>query len=106
MTMIACAFLQSRRLKAAGTEKSISGPPPRPSLPAIRQAILDLFAPPPTRSPHCEKLLTNPGKSNLPKQCQDAVVRSIRLFPEAISAPLAHRHKPAWLFSRERDQRQ
>jgi hypothetical protein len=27
----------------SGTEKSVSGPPPQPSMPAIRQAILDLF---------------------------------------------------------------
>jgi hypothetical protein len=42
MTMIAYVFLQSRRIKAAGRKK-IGGPPPRPSMPAIRQAILDLL---------------------------------------------------------------
>jgi SRSO17 transposase len=47
MTMIAYAFLQSRRLQAAGRKKRVSGPPPQPSMPAIRQAILDLFARPP-----------------------------------------------------------
>ena len=58
MTMIAYAFLQSRRLKAAGRKKKVAGPPPQPSMPAIRQAILDLFArPPPRRCPHCEMLL-------------------------------------------------
>ena len=58
MTMIAYAFLQSRRLKAAGRKKRIAGPPPQPSMPAIRQAILDLFArPPPMRCPHCAKPL-------------------------------------------------
>jgi hypothetical protein len=37
-------------------------------MPAIRQAILDLFArPPPTRCPHCEKLLIGPAEPNLPK---------------------------------------
>ncbi len=52
MTMIAYAFLQSRRLKAAGRKKRVSGPPPQPSMPAIRQAILDIFArPPPRRCP-------------------------------------------------------
>lgn len=67
MTMIAYAFLQSRRLKAAG-RKRIAGPPPQPSMPAVRQAILDLFAqPPPRRCPHCEKLLVDPSKTKLPE---------------------------------------
>ena len=65
MTMIAYAFLRTRRLKAAGREKSVGVPPPQPSMPAIRQAILDLFAwPPPRRCPHCEKLLAEPYKPN------------------------------------------
>ena len=56
MTMIAYAFLQSRSLKAAGRKKRIGGPPPQPSIPAIRQAILDLFPrPPPLRCPPCER---------------------------------------------------
>jgi hypothetical protein len=60
MTMIAYAFLQSRRLKAAGRKKRISGPPPQPSMPAIRQAILDLFArPPPRQCPHCDMFLAD-----------------------------------------------
>lgn len=68
MTMIAYAFLQSRRLKAAGRKKRIGGPPPQPSMPAIRQAILELFArPPPRRCPHCEKLFVDPSESKLPK---------------------------------------
>jgi hypothetical protein len=37
-------------------------------MPAIRQAILDLFArPPPRRCPHCEKLFVDPGEPKLPK---------------------------------------
>jgi SRSO17 transposase len=68
MTMIAYAFLQARRLKAAGRKKKSRGTTPQPSMPAIRQAILGLFArPPPTRCPHCERLLTAPFKPNLPK---------------------------------------
>src|SRR6202051_4461945 len=68
MTMIAYAFLQSRRLKAAGRKKRVAEPPPQPSMPAIRQAILNLFArPPPRRCPHCEMLLTETTKKNLPK---------------------------------------
>jgi SRSO17 transposase len=68
MTMIAYAFLQSRRLQAAGRKKRIGGPPPQPSMPAIRQAILDLFArPPPLRCPHCEKLLADAVDPKMPK---------------------------------------
>src|ERR1700694_4969014 len=59
MTMIAYAFLQSRRLKAAGPGVFFPPPPPQPSMPAIRQAILDHFArPPPLRCPHCDRLFT------------------------------------------------
>ena len=68
MTMIAYAFLQSRRLKTAGRKKRIGGPPPQPSMPAIRQAILNLFArAPPTYCPHCSKLLATTSTNNLPK---------------------------------------
>jgi SRSO17 transposase len=68
MTMIAYAFLQSRRLKAAGRKKRISGPPPQPSMPAIRQAILDLFArPPPRQCPHCDRFLADIAKPKVPK---------------------------------------
>ena len=64
MTMMAYAFLQTRRLAAAGRKKRVAGPPPQPSLPAVRQAILDLFArPPPRRCPHCEKLLARRRRS-------------------------------------------
>jgi len=56
MTMIAYAFLQHRRLRAARRKKRINGPPPQPTLPAERHAILELFArPPPQRCPHCRK---------------------------------------------------
>ena len=56
MTMIAYAFLQHRRLKTARREKKINGPPPQPTLPAVRHAILELIArPPPQRCPHCRK---------------------------------------------------
>ena len=55
-------------IKAAGRKKRVGGPPPQPSMPALRQAILDLFARPPTRQcPHCEKPLTDPIAPNLPK---------------------------------------
>jgi SRSO17 transposase len=68
MTMIAYAFLQSRRLTAAGRKKRVGGPPPQPTMPAIRQAILNLFArPPPTRCPHCHEPLGASPTRNLPK---------------------------------------
>ena len=68
MTMIAYAFLQTRRLKAAGRKKRIGEPPPQPSMPAIRQAILDLFArPPPLRCPRCRMLFAQARNPNLPK---------------------------------------
>jgi hypothetical protein len=50
MPMIADAFLQFRRLKAAGLKEGIDGPPPRPAVPAVRNAILNLFAKPPPQS--------------------------------------------------------
>jgi SRSO17 transposase len=69
MTMIAYAFLQSRRLKAAGGKKSRGPPPqPKPSMPAVRLAILDAFArSPPTRCPHWRRLIAKLNKPNLPK---------------------------------------
>ena len=60
MTMIAYAFLQHRRLAAARRKKRISGPPPQPTLPAVRHAILELFARrPPQRCPHCRIWICN-----------------------------------------------
>ena len=56
MTMIAYAFLQHRRLAKAGRGKRIGGPPPQPSLPAVRHAIANLMPrSPPHRCPHCRK---------------------------------------------------
>lgn len=68
MTMIAYTFLQSRRLTAAGRKKRVSGPPPQPSMPAVRQAILNIFTrPPPTRCPHCHELLAVARTRKVPK---------------------------------------
>ena len=37
-------------------KKRSNGPPPHPTLPAVRQAILERIArPPPQRCPHCRK---------------------------------------------------
>jgi hypothetical protein len=41
-------------------EKRIDGPPPQPTLPAVRQAILELIAQPlKQRCPHCQKWICN-----------------------------------------------
>ena len=59
MTMIAYAFLQHRRLAQAGRKKRINGPPPQPSLPAVRQAIVELIVQPrPQRCPYCRKQIS------------------------------------------------
>jgi hypothetical protein len=71
MTCIAFAYLQHRRLKAAGRGKKVvpNGPPPQPSLPEIRRAIIaKLFAPPaiPYRCPHCHRRILQHA-SKVPK---------------------------------------
>jgi hypothetical protein len=55
MTMIAYAFLQHRRFSKARRKKRINGPPPQPSLPAVRHAIVDLIIRPLQRCPHCRR---------------------------------------------------
>ena len=49
-------------------KKRINGPPPQPSLPAVRHAIVNLITRPLQRCPHCRKSLDGMRhKSNLPK---------------------------------------
>lgn len=68
MTMMAYAFLQTRRLAQAGRKKRASGPPPQPSMPAIRQAIIDRISrPPPHQCPHCGESLSVKHFKLLPK---------------------------------------
>jgi SRSO17 transposase len=56
MTIVAYAFLQHRRLAQAGRKKRINGPPPQPTLPAIRHAIVSLILRPPTqRCRYCRR---------------------------------------------------
>ena len=59
MTMIAYAFLQHRRLASARRE-GINEPPPQPSLPAVRHAILaHIMRWPHLRCPHCRIWLSS-----------------------------------------------
>jgi hypothetical protein len=56
MTMIGYAFLQHRRLATTARKKRINGPPPQPTLPAVRHAIRELFVRRPRqRCPRCRK---------------------------------------------------
>lgn len=56
--------------RSGGTEKRVLGPPPQPSLPAVRQAILDhLPGSPPSQCPCCGCLLSTTPITLLPKQC-------------------------------------
>ena len=58
MTMIAYAYLQSRRLAEASGGKRIRHGPPQPTLPAIRRAVIATLArAPPYRSPRCRRTL-------------------------------------------------
>jgi hypothetical protein len=59
MTMIAYAILQHRRLAQAGRKKRINGPPPQPSLPALRHAIVELIVQPrPQQCPYYKRQIT------------------------------------------------
>jgi transposase len=65
MTMIAYAFLQHRRLTKGQRKKRIYGPPPQPTSPTIRQAIVDLLMrPKPQQCPYCRKwIVESPGRA-------------------------------------------
>ena len=68
MSMIALAFLQSRLLKQAKGEKRIAGSPPQPSLPTIRQTIIERLAKPPDLTcPQCGHCISHRSLTNLPK---------------------------------------
>ena len=59
MAMITYAFLQHRRLKKVRREKKINGPPPQPTLPAVRHAIVDLIMrSSPQRCPYCRSWIS------------------------------------------------
>ncbi|MFN7000867.1 MAG: IS701 family transposase [Elioraea tepidiphila] len=69
MTMIACAFSQAQRLAAAKGEKPRPpGPPPEPSLPAVRRALQQHpFGPHSRRCPHCSRSLSAKFRHVLPR---------------------------------------
>ena len=58
MPMLTYAFLQHRPLAEAGREKNVKAglPPPQPTLPAMRRAILNCLERGSIRSPHCDPL--------------------------------------------------
>ena len=59
MAMIAYAFLQHRRLKKVRRGKKFDGPPPQPTLPAVRHAIVDLIMrSSPQRCPYCRSWIS------------------------------------------------
>jgi hypothetical protein len=66
MTMIAYAYLQPRRLQASGRKKR-GGPPPKPRIPAVRQAAVDLFA----RSTRCAyRIVRSFSQRSSKRKCQ------------------------------------
>ena len=68
MSMVAFLYLQHRRLQAANRGKKTSGPPPQPSLPAIRTAMIALFHPRRCRRcPFRSRPPIEQHKPNLPK---------------------------------------
>ena len=62
MTMIAYAYLQTRRLaEASGGKKNPPKARRKPTLPAIRRAVIAILArAPPYRCPHCRRTLRRP----------------------------------------------
>jgi SRSO17 transposase len=76
MSCIAFAYLQYLRLagqRRSGRKKTRAhqpGPPPQPSLPALRRAIIGrLFAPlvPPVQCPHCRQQFQLPSDAKVPR---------------------------------------
>ena len=94
MTMIAYAFLQHRRLAQAGRKKKINGPPPQPSLPAVRQAIVELIVQPrPQRCPYCKRQIAKSSGVNKSAKVVlghcDFQIRPLEVTKQAITEPAA-----------------
>ena len=89
-----------RRSKAG--KKEINGPPPQPTLPAVRHAILELIArPPPQRCPHCRKWICNEQRRKLKNVQSSARAASLVGYVLGRFLPSLHRPRggPAPLFS-------
>jgi hypothetical protein len=56
--MLPAAIPASPARNSKAGKKRINGPPPQPTLPAVRQAILELIDRPPPQ-PHCRKWICN-----------------------------------------------
>ena len=71
MTMIAYAFLQHQRLNKAKREKRKRPGPPKPTLPAIRHAVIAALSSHRTlqRCPRCRTSFQMTSNSILPKSC-------------------------------------
>ena len=68
MSLIAFLYLQHRRLEAAKRGKKTTGPPPQPSLPAIRSALIALMRPDPCRGcPFRRHFAPPPSEADLPR---------------------------------------
>ena len=77
MAMIAYAFLQHRRLKKVRRGKKINGPPPQPTLPAVRHAIVDLIMrSSPQRCPYCRSWISE--EKQLSKSAKVVLVSQFR----------------------------
>lgn len=59
LSMIALAFLQHLRLRAGGRKAQLrsAGPPPHPTLPAVRRALVAALGQPPPRCPQCQTIV-------------------------------------------------
>ena len=83
MAMIAYAFLQHRRLTKVRRGKRINGPPPQPTLPAVRHAIVDLIMRSgPQRCPYCRSCIS--AEKQRESICQSSA-RSVALEAKAQS---------------------
>lgn len=70
MACIACASLSPNERIGGKTVAGLPGPPPSPSLPAVRQAIIGrLFVGliPPMRGPHCRRRFRLPSDIKVPR---------------------------------------
>ena len=97
MTMIAFAFLQHLRLGARGKkQRRLAGPPPQPTLPAVRRMLMERLWRGSARCPRCGCPLDPPLPGKVPGSVNDqsrrrarSAARSRRRAPKA-AVGLAH----------------